>query len=83
MDMYVCDGVGVVEEANGWRVVVNRLKRRSWLLDEASAINPPPSPFAYSFSDLGRISVIVVVVIDRSRVHVHMPMSYRASKGTP
>jgi hypothetical protein len=29
------------------------------------------------------VFVIVVVVIDRSRVHVHMPMSYRASKGTP
>ena len=29
------------------------------------------------------VIVIVVVVIDRSRVHVHMPMSYRASKGTP
>ena len=29
------------------------------------------------------VIIIVVVVIDRSRVHVHMPISYRASKGTP
>jgi hypothetical protein len=26
---HVCVGVGVVEEANGWRLVVNKLKRRS------------------------------------------------------
>ena len=41
------------------------------------------SPFCLVLSRGMVVIVNAIVVIDRSRVHVHMPMSYRASKGTP
>jgi hypothetical protein len=41
------------------------------------------SGLSVRFGYFAVVIVIVIVVSDRSRVHIHMPISYRASKGTP